>query len=180
MKKLFLIGVCNLVLLPAVFAQTQKGNWLVGGNAGFTSQKQDDFKTTTITFNPNAGYFVMDDLAIGANVQLSSIKDDDDDAVTTVALGPFVRYYFVDIGPKAKLFANGSFGFGSIKYNESQSFTQWDISAGPAFFLNPHTALEVVVGYGSQKFKDFEAANSFGLRIGFQIHLGSGGSSSSE
>ncbi len=172
-----MIAIFTFILVAGLFAQTQKGNWMIGGSAEFTSQKQNDFKTTTFGINPNAGYFVIDDLAIGAALQFSSVKDDDeDDAFTTFAFGPFVRYYFVDLGPSAKLFANGSFGFGNVKYGDSQSFTQWDISAGPAIFLNQHTALEIALGYGSQKFKDFDAINAFGLRVGFQIHLGGGSS----
>lgn len=49
----------------------------------------------------------------------------------------------------------------------------WGIKAGPAFFLNPSIALEATVGYGSFKYSDADdATNTFGVNVGFQIHLG--------
>lgn len=164
----------NFIIIVGLFAQTQKSNWLVGGSALFNSQEVEGFNTTTFLVNPGAGYFIMDDLAIGANIQFSSIKEEGYDAFTTLAFGPFVRYYFVNLGPKTKLFGNGSFGFGNVKYGDSESFTTWELSAGPAIFLNKHVALEIALGYSSQKFQDTDATNAFGFRVGFQIHLGGG------
>ena len=157
-------------------AQTQKGNWLVGGSGTFASTEQGEFKVTSFGISPTAGYFIADNLAIGASLNFTSYKeDDDDDAVTSFSFGPLVRYYFVNLGPSAKLFGQADLAFGSTKYVESEGFTEWGISAGPAIFLNPHTALEITLGYGSQKYKDADdAANTFGVNVGFQIHLGGG------
>lgn len=175
MKKLLLLTAIILIVTSVSFAQTQKGNWLVGGSAEFSSQKTGDFSTTTFSFQPAAGYFVANDVAVGAGLGFASSKDEGDDAVTAFSFAPFVRYYFAPLGPGAKLFVNGSFGVGSVKYVDSESFTQWDISAGPAIFLNPHTALEIALGYGSMKIKDAsDATNAFGVSIGFQVHLGAG------
>ncbi len=157
-------------------AQTQKGYWLVGGNATFASVKQGEYNATTFGISPMAGYFLADNLALGASLNFTSFKEEDDDAATDFSIGPFVRYYFVDLGPSAKLFAQADVAFGSSKYfGDSQGFTDWGISAGPAIFLNPNTALEITLGYGSQKYKDAEdASNAFGVNVGFQIHLGGG------
>lgn len=156
-------------------AQTQKGNWLVGGSANFSSVKQGEFSATSFGISPMAGYFIVEDLALGASLNFSSFKEEDDDASTEFSIGPFVRYYFVDLGPSAKLFGQANVAFGSSKYINSEGFTEWGISAGPAIFLNPHTALEITLGYGSQKYKDADdAVNAFGVNVGFQIHLGGG------
>lgn len=164
-----------------VAAQTQKGSWLLGGSASFNSFKQGDSKATFLDFSPNAGYFVIDDLAIGLNLSFQSIKPDGEDAATLFSAGPFVRYYFVNLGEKTKLFGHANFGFGSEDDGfDKAEFTQWGIKAGPAIFLSPSVALEIAVGYGSQKYKDFDdALNNFGLSVGFQVHLG-GGSKSAE
>lgn len=176
MKKLSMLVAMVLLVSHLPFAQTQKGNWMIGGSGEFSSQKTGDFNTTIFSIQPTAGYFIANELAIGAGLAFTSAKDEDDDAVTAFAFAPFVRYYFAPLGPSAKLFVNGSFGVGSVKYVDSQSFTQWDISAGPAIFLNPHTALEIALGYGSMKVKNApDATNSFGVSIGFQIHLGGAG-----
>jgi opacity protein-like surface antigen len=94
--------------------------------------------------------------------------------------GPFVRYFFADLGEKAKLFGQGQFTFGSEKASgedESVSFTGWDVGVGLAYFFNHNVALEAELGYGSEKPSDHNgvvgiANNTFGLKIGFQIELG--------
>jgi hypothetical protein len=177
MKKLFLLMILIVAAAAAITAsaQTQKGNWLVGGSANFASVKQGEYSATTFGISPMAGYFVAENLALGAALNFSSFKPEDDDASTEFSFGPFVRYYFVNLGPSAKLFGQADIAFGSSKYIDSEGFTNWGISAGPAIFLNPHTALEITLGYGSQKYKDADdAVNSFGVNVGFQVHLGGG------
>ena len=84
------------------------------------------------------------------------------------------------IRSKVNVFADGSFGFGQAKYEAAgietkYNFTQFAISAGPAIFLTPATALEIGLGYTSSKVEDAEdRSNSFGVNIGFQIHLSGG------
>ncbi|HSN62224.1 MAG TPA: hypothetical protein VLR49_14890, partial [Ferruginibacter sp.] len=113
MKKLLLLTAIILIVTSVSFAQTQKGNWLVGGSAEFSSQKTGDFNNTTLSFQPAAGYFVANDVAVGAGLGFASSKDEGEDAVTAFSFAPFVRYYFAPLGPGAKLFVNGSFGVGS-------------------------------------------------------------------
>lgn len=159
-------------VLNCIMAQTGKDTWLLGGNAGFSSQKQGS-TTTYLNFSPNAGYFVINDLAIGGLLSYTSIKPEGYDAISSFSFSPFVRYYFLPLGSGAKLFGNGSFGFGSAKQSgTSESFTTWSLSAGPAIFLNQNTALEIALSYGSMKYKnDPDAINTFGINIGFQVHL---------
>ncbi len=171
-KSLLVIAILTMAVTTTTYAQTSKGTWLLGGGGSFSSSKNGDFKWTQFSLSPDVGYFIMDNLGIGAAVSFSSYKEDGEDASSTVSFGPFVRYYFLPLGPKAKLFANGSFGFGSQKFTDSESFTTWSLAAGPAIFLNPSVALEFTVGYNSVKFKDADdPTNTFGVNIGFQIHL---------
>ncbi|MFN8247249.1 MAG: outer membrane beta-barrel protein [Ferruginibacter sp.] len=174
MKKSLLVMAMICLVFTASNAQTSKGSWLVGGGISFSSSKTGDFKQTDFAFTPGAGYFFANNFAAGATVGFASSKEEGEDAATLFSFNPFLRYYFVELGPKAKLFGNGSFGFGSAKISgESESFTAWEISAGPAIFLNPHVALEIAVAYGSTKFKDADdATNTFGAKVGLQIHLG--------
>ncbi len=171
MKKLFIIAV--LVTVSSLgYSQVSKSTWLLGGSAGF-SATTGDYKSTSININPNIGYFVMDKLAVGARIGFDYYKPKDVDASTEFSAGPFVRYYFVDLGSKAKLFGHAQFGFGSTKEGggESVSSTNWGIYAGPAFFLNPSIALEATLGYGASKSKGTPSQGAFGLNIGFQIHF---------
>ena len=175
MKKVIL-SICLIVAVTAMTqAQTSKGNLLLGGNAGFSSEKTGDADAiTNITVNPNLGYFLMDNLAVGGRLGLGSQKAGD---VTTTgfSFAPFARYYFLSIGSKAKLMADASFGLGSVKVGDADaiSSTNWGIAAGPALFLNSHTALEFTLSYGSVKVKDADdATNTFGVNVGLQIHFG--------
>lgn len=181
MKKV-LFAAFLTICAQGVFAQINQGQWLVGGSAAFESRKHGDGdagKSTYISISPNAGYFVIDKLAVGLRTTFESIKfKDEDDASSTFAAGPFVRYYFLPLGDKVNVFADGTFAFGSVKdAGESNGFTDFAISAGPAIFLSPNTALEFNLNYrsaGGDAFGD-DRYNRFGVGVGFQIHLGSGG-----
>lgn len=179
MKKV-LFATLLMGSVSAAFSQSNinKGDWMLGGDAGFSSQKQGDYKTTNLSLAPNAGYFFINSFAGGLRAEVSSVKESGSSDVTTsgFALAPFVRYYFLPASQKVNLFADASFGFGQTKKESvietKANFTQLGIKAGPAIFLTPATALEITVGYNSTKIKDFEdRENAFGVNVGFQIHL---------
>jgi Outer membrane protein beta-barrel domain len=180
MKKAFFATILTVSVIAAS-AQINQGQWLVGGNVNFTSAKQGDNKQTHINFSPDAGYFFIHNFAGGLRVNVSSDKPDGGDASTLFTVAPFVRYYFLPSGQKVNVFADAQYGFGSGKTGgTSESINQYQIAAGPAVFLTPHTALEFTVFYASMGGKYYEGAgsdrwNEFGVNIGFQIHLGEGG-----
>lgn len=89
-----------VMITGASFAQTAKSTWLLGGSAGFNSSKQGDFKWTQFNLSPNAGYFFMNNLAAGLSLDFSSYKEENTDAQTMFSVGPFIRYYFVDLVEK--------------------------------------------------------------------------------
>jgi outer membrane protein len=74
---------------------------------GYSSQKYsgspDATKYTNINLNPRAGYFIMNGVAVGIdlNYLLSRSKYDDNDPNTTTEfrIGPFGRYYYKSVGP---------------------------------------------------------------------------------
>ena len=97
-----------------------KGNFMVGGNASFQTSKgedaPDDSRITTVEFNPNIGYFFIDNLAGGLRLSLSSYKEkEDDEGFTSLLAAPFVRYYFLPAAQKVNLFADASFGVGLLE-----------------------------------------------------------------
>ena len=177
MKKVFMVAIAT-ILIKTSFSQINQGQWLVGGNAGFASSKNGEFKTTQISFAPNAGYFFINNFAGGLRVEVESEKEKFGslDATSTASMiSPFVRYYFLPASQKVNVFADASYGFGSMKGEEgpSTSINGFNIMAGPAVFLSPNTALEVTLGYNSTKIEGAEdRTNTFGFGVGFQIHLG--------
>jgi len=82
------MAIC-LLLLDTANAQTKKGDWLVGGLLELNTAKNN----TSIEFSPNAGYFVLDNFALGAKL-IIAYEQLGDLNITSFGVGPFARYYF--------------------------------------------------------------------------------------
>lgn len=175
------------VTVSTVFSQANinKGDWMLGGTAGFNSSKMenvDESKTTTFNISPDAGYFFINQFAGGVRFQFTSEKVKGEDATSSVLAAPFLRYYFLPSTKKANVFLDASYGFGSIKYNPgtgsvTDGLNQFGFTGGVAVFLTPATALEFGLGYtsvGGDAIGD-NRVNNIGFNIGFQIHLAGGG-----
>lgn len=192
MKKITILAIMMFGALGA-FAQFNQGRMLVGGSVGF-NVSTDKYKSngtsvtngkaTSFSLAPQFGYFVINNLAVGAAVDLSLYKwtdefdNDDDYTQTSIALQPFVRYYLpqgiffqaqAGIGTSKSKFGNNN----DSKYNTS-SFA---LSAGYALFLTDNVSVEPILGFriAGEKDKDSDVKNidsGIFLRVGFQIYLG--------
>ena len=179
----------------AAFAQFEKGNKMVGGSFGlsFTTDKTKNDGTTytngqyvSFALDPQAGYFVIDNLAVGATLGFSTDtwKEDDSDYKTVdneISIQPFARYYLPQ-----RVFFQGNFIAGSAKNKITDNGTTdetkygvsgWSLSAGYAFLLNDHVAIEPQLGYSNKGYKNKEndvksLDNGLFIRVGFQIYLG--------
>jgi len=182
MKKV-LFATLLAVSATGVFAQSNinKGNWMVGGQGSFSYEKDGDLKTTEVEISPNVGYFFIDNLAAGLRLGVGSTTEKiggDKETLSGFNVGPFVRYYFLPSSKKLNIFADGSFTFGQTKYDDGTTdmkmdYNSFGLMAGPAYFITPNVALEAALGWMSHKFDGAdERTNSFGLQVGFQIHLG--------
>src|SRR5688572_6190569 len=102
-------------------AQTTKGNMMVGGTLSFTKETpQDDGDTqySSAVFYPSFGYFVSDNLAVGASLAIvseTSKNTNSKDVYSAFGFGPFARYYkftsnenFAFFGQAQLLFVSGS------------------------------------------------------------------------
>lgn len=172
MKKLF-FAVFFLGLIGSLNAQIMKNDWLLGGGIKFASNKVADIKTSMFEFSPNAGYFFANNFAGGLRADIKSVKLENEDAVSSTLISPFLRYYFLPVENKVNIMVDGSFGFGSTSaLGDSKGQSGYGFAAGPAIFLNKHTALEFTLGYNSIKSKDDpDRSNTFTVGAGFQIHL---------
>lgn len=111
-----------------------------------------------IDLNLKGGYFVIENLAVGAN--LGYFKDSEaDDAITSFGL--FGRYY---VNGKIILGA----GFNANKFGEV-SYTSIPLEAGYAAFITDNIAVEPVVTYTLMS-GDAEGS-SFGIGVGFSLYL---------
>jgi outer membrane protein len=193
MKNITFFAIATLASVGA-FAQFNQGRMLVGGSAEFRTMadKTKSGSTTTTNGNrttlsvaPSFGYFVINQLAVGAALETGLSKwnaktsNDIDNTTHSLSFQPFVRYY-LPMG----VFFQGKFGIGSAKTTYDEDFddekyntSSLALSAGYAFFLSDNVALEPELGYRTSKFKDTDSDtkninSGLFLRVGFQIYLG--------
>jgi outer membrane protein len=193
MKKVTLLVVALFASLGA-FAQFNKGRMIVGGTAEFSTNTNKNRSggttvtngtTTSLSISPNFGYFVIDNLAVGASLGLSLSKwnskgsNGTDSNTTSINFGPFARYY-LPFG----LFFQGKFNLGTRKTTYDELFddnkyntSSFALSAGYPIFLSDNVALEPEVGYRTSRFKASDSNakdidSGIFMRIGFQIYLG--------
>ena len=194
MKKVF-IALFMVAVSTASFAQFKKGTFLVGGSSGLGrltlfkekvtfSTSSSSGKSTSFELEPSAGYFIIDNLAVGAGlgISASSFKPDGNGAKSsqsTIVLSPFGRYYF------NKFYAQGSIQFGSGKSKStfnttSETYTAavsgFSLLVGYALALNEYVTFEPQVGYGSvtsnDKDRNIKIVNSGPLiRMGIFIYI---------
>tara|TARA_B100001971_G_C18130894_1_gene504770 strand:- start:163 stop:759 length:597 start_codon:yes stop_codon:yes gene_type:complete len=164
LKQTVLIVFAFTITLPILaqdaFSAKTKGTYFASGSIYLDSRtdKINDNKTTSFTtaIGPKVGYFVMDNLVVGLelNIQTSKSKSEDEffgeTEVTSNASAvlAFGRYYLDN-----NLFGEAAVGFGSQKtevdiLGEQKSSTfGFRIGAGYAFFLGDHVAIEPTLNY---------------------------------
>jgi hypothetical protein len=115
MKKLS-IALLLFGLIGSLNAQVMKNDWLMGGGIKFASNKVAEIKTSMFEFSPNVGYFLANNFAGGLRASINSVKLEDEDAISSTLVSPFLRYYFLPGGNKVNFMLDGSFGFGSAVF----------------------------------------------------------------
>lgn len=168
-----------LIVLPFLFsytlsAQTSKGSFLVGGNVtadySDTESQGAGTKSSSFDIDPKAGFFVIDNLSLGALIPFSFGKSryrysgvafpDTESSTTSVGFGPFIRYYFPI--NKLKLITELGYSWNESKTNTTsfdlQTGQQFDvelntnqkrfqIASGIALFLSESAAIEFLINY---------------------------------
>lgn len=197
MKKTFLTPLILLCVVAGSYAQFNQGRVLLSGKSGLdlsilTSKTKTDNTTTTtdkstsFSLSPMAGYFVIDNLAIGASLNLSveSSKDENTDTEfksNGLSFGPFVRYYF-----EPGFFAEGqvSFGSGKTETIRTNATTEnkygifgFSLGAGYAAFISDNIAIEPSLSYVSNSLKPEGSDTKFitsgiVLSVGISAYLG--------
>jgi hypothetical protein len=174
----FILLAGTFFSLNSAQAQTGQGNMHIGGGSnmdfslGSSSSKvkhddgtdqSDGPSTTSFNFNPKAGYFIMDGLAVGADIRLgaSSTKGEDPDYKNTSfrwSFGPYARYY-----TDFNLFGEFGVGFGTqsssrfvdgdetsaSENDEADPMVRWNVGAGYALFVGgkDQVAIEPMISY---------------------------------
>ncbi|KIC91409.1 outer membrane beta-barrel protein [Flavihumibacter sp. ZG627] len=166
-KGFFALGFLLLSCL-CLKAQTEKGDWLVGGN--FTLNTSNN---TTISLNPSAGHFFAKNLAGGGTIRLLYDKSGDNSS-TVFGIGPFIRYYFGKSNLKPFLMSEYLFTSTKLSFDgntNTENGADFFIGPGLAAFVNDNVAIETIVGYTNTKIKGFDSDGGLAIRIGFQVYL---------
>lgn len=193
MKSFFLtVLVCAFSI--SSFGQLTKKTWLVGGSGSLYSYNEDysssntnfTAKYTNVDISASIGYFVIDKLSAGLRPTFSSFKGESSGGGSTnnykIAVGPFLRYYFLNTEKQFNLLADLSYQFGVNKnsggLNDKGKYNVFSAMGGTEIFFNSTVGIEFLFGY-SQKLITIDNPSTasksnktgFQASIGFQIHL---------
>jgi hypothetical protein len=162
-------------------AQIKKGFWMFGGSgsitASTTTSSNIEYKYSSIILKPRAGYFFMNQLAAGLNLEYSSQKSGIGSPTRSsskaMGIGPFIRYYILPPEKMANLLfeLNGNY---SKNVNSKDGFYQYSFLCGFVIFLNSSVAVEILLGYQgghSTGSTTKTVSRNFITNIGLQVHL---------
>lgn len=156
MKKVLLTLSAIATLGLAANAQTEKGQFLLGGQVSYegTSLKDGDDKTNSLSIAPSVGYFVADNIAVGTAIGYGWSEDKGaNDLKTTQSvfqLAPFGRMYTNNHSP-VKFFGQLSvpMAWGSVENNDEKeaSVASYGVELAPgiAYFPTSNIGLELRV-----------------------------------
>jgi hypothetical protein len=177
MKKLLLIAAVSVLGFTAN-AQTEKGKVVLGGSLFYTSQESNDgySKSSTLSIIPNAGYFISDNLAIGAGLGYSFVKYNQDLGNNffsnmrekNVIIKPFARYY-KGVNSQFKFFGNLAvpITFGNVKnyqnfgdsYLLKHTTNSWGVMLSPGFSYFPMPKLGIEFSVAGITYNDAKYNN---------------------
>lgn len=182
---------CVVVALPAA-AQTRgptdKGSILVAGSASIarsTTEVGDvEVKTTGITLNPSLLFFIAPKFAIGGQLGLSRVSNDDGDA-TSWLLGPAARLYFGEPSARTLPYIGASVSFGGFSAddddtNQSVSSDVWGFEgiAGLTWMVSRQVGItgeaffeRATLESDNAVFSAEQTRTDFGIRFGFAAFL---------
>ena len=201
MKKFLTLAV---VAVMAVSASAQKGsmyigttgisfynndNALAGGNlaspflTGFAYNKNGDDKTTSFGLAPEFGYFIADNMVIGASLGFSYSSFDEDGAddklnCTSFGIAPYFRYFLVQKGNFGLyLQAGGQFATSKYDYDDAESTTYFNVGVLPGISYSFSDKFSATASFGwlgyEQAKQDDAKMSEFGLNLdGSSLNFG--------
>jgi hypothetical protein len=159
MRNIVLVVLSLLIMGSAAYAQTEKGNLLLGGH-GYVKARtpQNAIRQTNVVLSPRIGYFVAPGVAVGATLPVSYTTYKGVGSLYSVGASSFLRAY---AGASAlRVFGEARAGIRYSNYYGSESPLQstysmkvndltYGAGAGVAYFINEHTGLELMLNYNN-------------------------------
>lgn len=184
MKKISALFIAGMAIFGTnqASAQIQKGNLMVGASlADMNIKLQKGNTDLSLSINPKIGYFIEDNIAIGAQVKLGFATDAARNTIN-YGIGAFGRYYIstsqFELLKHARFFGEVDAGLvgDNIKPKDQPSVSTngLGIGVGPgvAYFITPNIGLEALLKYNlGVGFGSSTTTNNFSIGFGFQIYL---------
>lgn len=174
MRKILLLFLVLSSLV--VRAQTEQGRMLVGLSSvlGLSGAQSNILLLTTdgVAVQPQIGYFVMNNTALGFNFYVTKLRD-----YAAYGTGLFTRYYilpktvlpFVQVG-----IAKGRSNEGNEVRGRYSVFTVFHASLGLAIPVNSKACFDIQLSSNRLKYDNENEGTDFsvGLQIGLSLLLG--------
>ena len=178
------------------YAQTSSGDMMIGGGLRFSSTSYEDGNVNdrnALSVSPGFGYFINDNLAVGASLAMMSSREGtgpNKTVTSSFGLGPFARYYMFTSNEQFGFFGQAQLEFSTGKTDpftgdvSRHSAISFSLSPGAAFFFTAHWALEFSVsGFtftsgnantntdGNRYTRVIFGLDSFSPELGFRYHF---------
>lgn len=161
-------------------AQTDKGDWMLGGNISYNTVKTDapdanssyDFSVV-----PNIGYFIDDNIAIGTGIGYQTARLDRESILgktEAFVVAPFGRYY-TPVASNFKFFGQLSvpMAFGSAKAidenldtgDKTGSSTSIGVALSPGFAYFPSSKVGIEFSVNGLSYNNFSVEDGDGNTI---------------
>ncbi len=182
MKKTLLIVA--FLMVASIFnakAQIQRGNVMVGGNISNFNLGLNEGSRFTMQINPKAAWFIRDNTAVGAYVDLLVTTAKGEGTDFNYGFGALGRQYVNGNALTAlrhtRFFIEANVGIegqnaSASSTNESTNGLGLGIGPGLSYFITPNIGLEGLVKYnGIVGFGTRPTTSDLNLSVGFQIFL---------
>tara|TARA_R110000751_G_scaffold135_3_gene659 strand:+ start:77370 stop:77999 length:630 start_codon:yes stop_codon:yes gene_type:complete len=196
MKKLLFTAAIAVLGFTSVNAQEEmttggfaNGDVFVSGAVGFGTSSQGDFKENQFEISPKVGFFVSDNIAVGASVGYTSFTEEGpafdptsletvtaENKLSALSAGVFGRYYttpssqFSFFGELSANFVASKFDEAFVEEDQKADGLNFGFTPGVSYFVSNCIALEASVGvlnYSTNKAdaEGAEARNNFNIGL---------------
>lgn len=170
--------IISILVFGDVQAQIQQGNVMVGGNISNMNLSLDNGGGFNMTLNPKAGWFIRNNLALGAYVDFGLATAKGIKPSINYGVGALGRYYIndpaINVLRKTRFFGEATVGIEGFNPSSGDNTNGLGMSVGPgiAYFITPNIGLEGLIKYrGIVGFGSSPASSNLVFGIGFQIYL---------
>ena len=177
MHKIISTFVLVVAINSIALSQIEKNTWMIGGSGNAYFGTNPSFMH--ITLNPNAGYFISDNWAIGLSSLVTTGFSSSAFGLIYVQ-GIYTRYY-LNLSERVSLFPELRTGAGLINKDSGGNFKMGynsNLAFGASFWINKNVAFEPKIDYtlygsdiGSFVGPPLRLPT---LNLGFQIYINRG------